>query len=466
MTESGSRTATERIAEFAASAGFEAIPEKARAVAKNALLDWLGVTIAGSREPVSTLITEHARKAGARAEARAICQGFQTTAELAALVNGTAGHAIDFDDTFPDAVHYNIHPSVCLFPAVLALAEKHKLPGHRVLTAYVAGLEVIYRIGAAIGESSSKNGWHPTPVIGTMGAAAACVNALGLDQDRARHTLGIAASLSGGLYKNFGSMTKPLHAGNAARNGVVSAELAASGFTGNPDIFGDGFSFGRMFGDKEISELLDTEKDLGNAWKTASTGLVFKPYPSCRSTHASIDAALFLRDKHHIRTEQVSGIACEISPMHTRLARFHRPETGYQGKFSIPYCIATALRNGRVSLEDFSDEKVKAAGAQDLLKKVSFLHPEGQPASAMDLKAEITITLKTGGRYSHTVSLPKGEPENPLTDEELTRKFEICSGLVLNRNRVGQILDAVLHLEEAADLTRLFAVLAGSETEP
>jgi 2-methylcitrate dehydratase PrpD len=459
---SGSLTVTETVAEFVASVNYHDIPELAITLAKKALLDWLGVAIAGSREPGTKLIAEYARKAETCHQASAICQGFKTTAELAALVNGTASHAIDFDDTFPDIVHYNIHPSVCLFPAVLALAEKHRLSGQQVLKAYIIGLEVIYLIGSAIGEISSKNGWHPTPVIGTMGAAAASASVINLSRVQTQPALGIAASLSGGFLKNFGSMTKPLHAGNAARNGVIAAELAASGFTANGHIFDEENNFSRMFGYKLINGLMDAENDLGKIWKTASIGLVFKPYPSCRSTHSSIDATLYLRNQHNIKADQVAGITCRISPMHTRMASFHKPETGYQGKFSIPYCIATALINGKISLDDFTDEKVKALEANKLLSKVAFQYPEGEPVLTMDLKAEITITLKNGDSYSHQIDLPRGEPENPLSEEELIRKFQSCAGLKLNQANIQKMLYIVQHLEEAPDLSRFFEILDGA----
>jgi len=452
-------TATEKVAEFAASLTYDDIPEGAITVAKNALLDWLGVSIAGSREEGVRIISEYARRAGARNEASAICQGFMTTAELAALVNGTIGHAIDFDDTFPSVVRYNIHPSAAVFPAVLAVAEKHGLSGQKVLAGYVAGMEVMYRVGAAISEFIPKSGWHPTPVIGTMGAVAACASVLGLSPAQARNALGIAASFAGGLMKNFGSMTKPMHAGNAARNGVVAAELAADGFTANSSIFDDGFSFGHMFGGNQTGGLKGEENDLGEDWRLVSVGIGFKPYPSCRSTHSSIGATLHLVNKFNISADQVAGITCKTSPIHTQMARFHRPETGYQGKFSIPYCVATALRNGMVYLKDFTDDRVKDAGAQELLSKVKFLYPEKPYTSGMDLTAEITVRLHNGKQYSHRVTFPGGEPENPMTDQELVAKFENCSSLMLEQKDVCGILDIIRHVEEAGDLTRLFVML-------
>ncbi|UCE98311.1 MAG: MmgE/PrpD family protein, partial [Dehalococcoidia bacterium] len=349
----------------------------------------------------------------------------------------------------------------CIFPAVLSLAEKNMLSGRKVLVAYIAGMEVIYRVGSSISEYIPRSGWHPTPIIGTIGAVAACANILGLNSAQAQNALGIAASLATGLLKNFGSMTKPMHAGNAARNGVVAAELAASGFTGNNDIFDGEFSFSQMFGSRTAAGLMGAENDLNREWRICTEGLAFKPYPSCRSTHSSIDAALWLRNKWDISTDQVADITCKISPLHTQLARFHKPETGYQGKFSIPYCVATVLCNGSISLEDFTNEKVNNADMQELLSKLSFLYPDVDKGT-MDLTAEITITLNSGMKYSHRVSLPKGEPANPMTDEELDVKFLSCSSLILDNNNAQKILNLTRHLEEVKDLIQFFNMLIRS----
>jgi 2-methylcitrate dehydratase PrpD len=374
-------------------------------------------------------------------------------------VNGNMGHALDFDDTFPIAVHYNMHPSAAVIPAVLSLAEKNGLSGRKALAAYVVGMEVTYRVGAAMSAFIPQSGWHPTPVIGTLGAAAACANLLDLGPMQVRNALGIAASLAGGLLKNFGSMTKPLHAGNAVRNGVIAAELASLGFTANGAVFDGWNGFAQMFGDKKISGLMGAETDLGRQWKLVSIGLGFKPYPSCRSTHTSIDATMHLRNEFHITAGQVAEIICKISPIHTQMARFHKPESGYQGKFSIPYCVATALSKGTVCLADFTDDKVKASEAQKLLSRVRFLHPDEADQKGMDLAAEITIRLTDGSQYSYRVSLPKGEPENPMTDEELTAKFEACSRLILDKKDANKILNIIRNLEEEKDLTGLFKVL-------
>jgi 2-methylcitrate dehydratase PrpD len=453
------KTATEKLAEFIASTTFDKLPASAVALAKNALIDWLGVSIAGSKEPGARILADYIRKAEARKDSSVIGLGFKTTAEFAAFANGNTGHSIDFDDTNPDTAHYNMHPSTVVMPAALAVAEKYHKTGRQMLTGYVVGMETIYRVGGAIGAANSKAGWHPTPIIGSIGTAAACANLLGLNPLQTRYALGIAASLAGGLRYNFGSMTKPMHAGNAARNGVLAVELAAAGFTSNPDILDGNDSFCRMFGEgKPLEGLLGQEIGLGEEWKFVSLGIGFKYYPSCRSTHTSIDATRYIRNKYNVKPDQVAEITCKINPHHLNMAKFLKPEIGYQGKFSIPYCIVTALRNGNVILSDFADDKVKDSSTQALISKVKFI-PSVPKEGVVELGARITVRLNDGKEYSHEVTSPTGEPQNPVSDEELADKFKVCSSLVLNKKDSGRILEIVRAFETVEDLTPLLDII-------
>ncbi len=458
------RTGTRKIAEFATETIYGNIPQEAIKAAKNAFLDWIGVTIAGSREPGVNIISEYARSFGARSQVSVICKGFKTVPEIAALVNGTMGHALDYDDIFPGSVHYNIHPSTSVFPAVLALVEKQKLAGRELLAAYIVGMEIHYRLGSTFGQLVPNSGWHSTPVMGTMAAAAASINLLRLSLTKAENAFGIAASKAGGMMRNIGTMTKPMHAGIGARNGVFAATMASNGFTGDSNIFDQDWGFCYMFSGKQVNGLMGTEKDLGKKWNIASVGLGFKPYPSCRSTHSSIDATLHLRNEYNITPDKLGNIieiTCKISPIHTRFCKFFTPKTGYEGKFSINYCVATALRYGKISLEDFTDNKVNDPETQALLSKVKFLHPDNWGQGAVDLTSEITINFKNEPPLSYKVTLPKGEPENPMTDKDLAIKFADCSRTALRKKDSLKVQDLILHLEEIDDLTDLFEILKG-----
>ncbi len=340
------------------------------------------------------------RRMKAVGEAGVICKAFQTSADLAAWVNGTASHALDYDDTFANEAGFNFHPTVTLLSAVLALGEKMKASGREILAAYIVGIETETRIGAAIGRITSETGWHPTPVVGTIGAAAASANMLRLNAEQSLMALGIASSLAGGLLQNFGTMTKPLHAGNSARNGVVAALLAQNGFTGNESIMEGNLGFCSMFTAGKVNGLENKEEDLGKTWRIVTPGMSTKPYPCCRSTHSSIDASLHLRNVQGVDPGKIVKIVCKTSPTHTRLARFHKPKSAYEGKFSIPYCIAAALLRGKVLLEDFTEERVAAPEAQALLSKVEFQYPQEYKDNPMALKAEVVVSLANGAEFS------------------------------------------------------------------
>lgn len=451
---------TERMAEFIAGTEYGDIPGGVVEVAKEGFIDYLGVALAGSGEPASKMLAEYVKELNASSEATVFCKGFKTAASLAAWVNGTMAHALDYDDCFANVVRYNLHPSVPILAAVLALGEKYKASGRDILAAYIVGLEIEYRLGAAIGQSVSGMGWHPTPVLGTIAAAAASTRILKLNTGQTRMALGIAASLAGGLMRNIGTNTKAMHAGNAARNGVEAALLAEIGFTSNQEIFDGDFSFCNLFSGGKINDPGDTDADLGDVWDTMSLGLAFKLYPSCRSTNSSVDAILYLREKFGINADQVAQIICKTSPVNTGIAKFHEPKTGYEGKFSMTYCIARALLDGKLTLGDFVDERVEDSKARELMSRVTFVHTEGGGAGVVDLGAEITLKLKDGKEYSHGVALPKGEPENPMTDEGIYNKFRDCAGLVLPPDEVERVLEFGQHLDELADVTKLMAMVS------
>ena len=451
--------ATEKVSNFIAETNYKHLPQKAIHIAKRAILDWIGVTIAGSNEPGPKILAEHIRRMGASAEAGVVCGGFQTSADLSAWVNGTASHALDYDDTFPNVVGYNFHPTVPILPAVLAVGEKLEASGSDVLTAYIVGIEVEARIGAAIGPSNFRVGWHPTPVLGTMGAVAASANILKLNAGQARMALGIASSLTGGLLQNFGTMTKPLHAGNSARNGVVAALLAHSGFTANENIIEGDFGFCSIFSGGNVKGIESNEQDLGETWHIISPGMSLKPYPCCRSTHSSIDASLYLKNVMGVDADQIVKIICKTGPDHPKLARFHRPKNAYEGKFSIPYCIATALQRGKISLEDFTDEKVTDPKTQALLSKVDFEYPDEYVKDTTNLTQEVVVKLSNGAEYSRKVEVPKGDPESPLTDEELTAKFIDCTRLALSQTKIEKALEMVAHLESLKKISQFMNLI-------
>jgi 2-methylcitrate dehydratase PrpD len=451
--------ATERLARFIAETNYGNIPGEAVRIAKRAILDWVGVTLGGFNEPSARIVSEQVKRMKAVGESGVICKAFQTSADLAAWVNGTASHALDYDDTFANEAGFNFHPTVTLLSAVLALGEKVKASGREILAAYIVGIEAETRIGAAMGRINSETGWHPTPVVGTIGAVAASANILRLNVDQTLMALGTACSLAGGLLQNFGTMTKPLHAGNSARNGVVAALLAQNGFTGNESIMEGNLGFCSMFSAGKVSGMEDKEEGLGKTWRIVTPGMSTKPYPCCRSTHSSIDASLHLRNVQGVDAGEIVKILCKTSPQHTRLARFHKPKSAYEGKFSIPYCIAAALLRGKILLEDFTEEKVADREAQALLSKVEFQYPQEYKENPMALTGEVAVTLANGAEYSRKIDVPKGDASNPMTDEELSEKFQDCAQLVLHQAEIEKVLGILQSLESLTDIAELMNVI-------
>lgn len=446
---------TEEVARFVAETGYEHIPEEAIRIAKNAILDWTGVAIAGSNELASRIVCEQVRRMQAVGEAGVICKAFQTSADLAAWANGTAGHSLDYDDTFANEAGFNFHPTAAILSAVLALGEKIKASGREVLASYIVGIEVEYRIGAAIGPCASDTGWHSTPVVGTMGAVAASSRILRFNGEQARMALGIASSLAGGLLHNFGTMTKPLHAGNSARNGVVAALFAQNGFTANGSVLEGHLGFCSMFSAGRVKALENHAEDFGENWRIISPGMSFKPYPCCRSTHSSIDASLYLRNVEGVDASQVVKIICKTSPHHTELAKFHKPKSAYEGKFSIPYCIATALLTGKVVLEDFTEKKVMDPEAQALLSKVEIQYPQEYKDNPMALTGEVAVTIASGAEYSRKIEGPKGDIPNLMTDEELSAKFQDCTYRFLAQTEIERVLEIIHNLESLENISEL-----------
>lgn len=379
---------------------------------------------------------------------------------MAALTNGVSGHALDYDDNIPVSEGYNCHPTVTLLPPVLALAEQYQSPCKDVLTAYVVGYEVESRIGSIIGKYNREMGWHSISTLGSMAAGAASSNILKLNVRETQAALGIAASLAGGLLENLGTMTKPLHAGNAARNGAMAAILAQSGFTANSNILEGHRGFCSVFSGRDMSNLTQLERGLGYSWSIVSPGVGFKPYPCCRATHSAIDAMLQIRNKYELNPEEVTEVTCKIDPTTAQFLQYHQPQTSLEAKFSLEYCLVIALLDGKVSLEQFNQERVLDPKVQDLVSKVKYIHPAGWPTGRERLTQEVTVKLGGNNEYSYKVSTPRGEPQNPMSGEELLEKFRDCAHVVLNSADTERVIELLLNLESLNNIAELMKIVS------
>jgi len=265
---------------------------------------------------------------------------------------------------------------------------------------------------------------------------------------------GIAASLANGLMRNTGTMTKPMHAGNAARHGVVSALLAHRGFTATPNVTEGEFGYCHLFSSGKIFGMVDRDQDLGEIWNILTIGLAFKPYPSCRDTHGCIDAALYLRKKYDLTADQIASVICHVSWKQAQILRFSNPKNGSEAKFSMQYCMSTALLKGQLTLEDFRDEMVLDPKVQDLLAKIRLVHSRERLQGA-DSAQEVIVKLKDGRECSHHVKEPKGDPKNPMTDDELFEKFRDCAKRRLKTEKIEKIIESIMEIDKLANIKEL-----------
>ncbi len=452
---------TERIVKFIEQMSYERLPVAAIDISKRSILDYFGVALAGSGEDAGRIISEFTGNTG-KPEAGVIGGGFKTSADQAAWVNGTKAHALDYDDYFTPDGSTPYHPTVAILPAVLAVGEEFHLSGKDVLLSYITGFEVEARIAVACAEQQYELGWHTTSTLGSVGAAAAVAKMLKLDAEQIRVALGIASSLSGGLRKNFGTMTKPLHAGNAARNGVVAAALAQRGFTADRNILDSPLSFCEVLGGEAGQEAAKVNQQGRKEFYILSPGIALKPYPSCAYSHWAIDAALDLRREAAIAPDNIVGVECRTSSGLPGLLIHSHPETALEGKFSLEYCVAIALIDGEVSLKQFTDEKVNASAVQELMKRIKYVHPPEMGTGLVDLRGELVVKLRDGKICSRKIDVAKGNPGNPLSSNELTNKYRDCVRLSLSPEDTDKSLELILNLElikDIAELVNIFTYL-------
>ena len=441
-------TAAQVLAEFVVSA---VVPDRALAPARAAFLDTIGVALAGAVEPGSRIVQQLAAS-----EAAGKCSiwgtPLRTSATWAALANGTAAHALDFDDMCFVSL---AHPSGPLVAAALAVGEQMGASGRTLLEAYVTGFEVEAVLGRTMNPRHYQQGWHCTSTLGTVGAAAAAARILKLNAAATTHCLAIAASEASGLKENFGTMTKPLHVGLAARNGVLAALLAQQGFTASARAL-DGPQGFLIAMASEKPDWQTVSKDLGKRWEILETGITVKLYPSCAATHPTLDTALDLRREHNLTPEQVESVEIQVDSVTPPLLIYDRPQSGLEGKFSMPYCVAAALVHGEVGLGTFNTLQTQDGRIQALLPRIRMVvNPDlGKDAPALT-QAIVKLRLRDGRCLVRHANGARGYPAHPASSEELDRKFLSCGLLCLPQDRLQAALQCLHELDRASDVQLL-----------
>ena len=452
---------TERLARFVVETGVKDLPQDALKIAQMGITDFVGVTFPGSLEPHGKIMKDYATRIGGAKEGSVISGNMMVPLSLAAMVNGTMGHALDYDDMGGFG-----HPSVALAPVVLSVGEQLKASGADILAAYVIGFELACCLSDPLMMSHYAQGWHSTDNFGCLGAAAAAAWLLKLDLHQVRMALGISASLAGGLRQNFGTMTKPLHAGVAAANGIQAALLAQSGFTADENIIEAPFGFARVFGNNEEIDWEEVSKNLGKTFSITSPsfiGIAIKPYPACGLTHCGIDAAIFIMSEFGLNSEDIAEVELGINPFVSQVLIHHRPKTGLEGKFSLEYTVARALFSGEVKLKHLTDEGVNEPSIKNLIERMKWVEKYPMPAMGQRLDAlgpeSVTVKMKNGKEYFHEVTTSKGLPGNPLTPDEFKGKYMDCASTVLSVEDAKKSLNLLSNFPELPNIIELMQII-------
>jgi 2-methylcitrate dehydratase PrpD len=435
-------------------------PSDARIAAGRAFVDTIGVALAGASEQPARIVQRVIAEQGGGGQCRVLATTLTASAADAALANGTAAHALDYDDMCFLSL---AHPSAPLVAAALAAGDLAAACGRALLDAYVVGFEIEVRLGRVMNPRHYQRGWHCTSTLGTIGAAAAASRLLGLDATRTAHALSIAASEASGLKENFGTDVKPLHAGLAARNGVHAALLAKNGMKGSERAI-DGPQGFLTAMDSANPTLDAAAADLGRRWEIVDSGITVKLYPSCAGTHPALDAVLDLRRGEKFAPEDVERIDIDVDAIVPTILIHDRPATGLEAKFSMPFCVAAAVAFGGVGIDAFEAAQLRDPRVAALMPRVAMRVDPALPGAAPALtQARVTVTLKNGRTLRKGANGARGYPSQPASDEELGQKFLTCARRTLPYDAAIRALEVVRRLESVEDVRTITEALTNAD---
>jgi 2-methylcitrate dehydratase PrpD len=457
---------TQDVARFLVNTNWADIPADVIELGKKSILDGLGLALAGSVAETGKLSRAHVESLGlGRGAATVIGTSLKAPERFAAFINGIGIHADDYDDTqlavAPDRVYGLLtHPTATALPAALAVAEARGISGRDTMLAYHLGVEVECKVAEAISPRHYDEGFHSTATCGTFGAAAAAARLRGLDLARTARALSLGASQAAGLRENFGTMTKPFHAGRAAESGVVAADLAALGWTASENILEAPRGFFRAAGGGfDPAAIAGT---LGRPWTFHSPGVSIKPHPSGSLTHPGMTEMLRLIREHRVRAQDVEKVEVGTNRNMPNALIHHRPKDHLQAKFSMEFCMAALLLYGKAGLNEFTDEVVQRPEVQNLIQRVHFgVHPEAEKAGYNKMTTILSIRLKDGRTIQSRADFGKGSPAIPMTYDEVAGKFHECATYAKwPAAKAKAIVDMVRKLESVPDVRALAALCA------
>lgn len=445
------------IAGFASRLTARDIPARARKLATDAITDCVACSLAGCRTELAGYLLNVLVTTPGERQTGASLLGTQRRASMydAALYNGAIAHALDYDDISHPAYS---HPSAVLVPAIFAVAEGNGATGAEIVTAFVIGLETFGRLGRALNVQHYKNGWHATSTFGSLAAAVAAARILRLSERQMRMALGIAASAASGLRANFGTMTKPLHAGYAARNGVLAALLAREGVTAADDVLLHTFGFANAFnhGQGIAADALRPQETTLEI--LTDYGIALKAFPSCAATHTAVEAALILRSKLSDRLEDISSVRVGVSEFALEPLIYVKPATPLEAKFSMHYCVAAALVRGMLNLSSFNEEGISNPAINELISRIS-MEVDERVRDDREFASVVTIETRNGQRVEQMVGVALGKTARWPSTPQLKEKFTDCcrySGCSIDPS---QAFGALQNMENANSVDGILRLL-------
>ncbi len=460
--------ATRAVVDFVTAARLASFPPEAITQARRCLIDGFAVMLAGSTATGSAIVRRYVRSISKEGGGASVLgpERIAASAQHAALANGAAGHALDFDDTqlstTPDRTYGLLtHPTVPALASALAVAEERQASGAAFLEAFLTGFEVECKIAEAIDPDHYRRGFHSTATAGTFAGAAGTARLLGLDAGRTAHAIGIAASLAAGLRVNFGSMTKPLHAGRAAENGITAAVLASNGFTAGEDgLDGTWGYFQVMGGGAELHRLIGA---LGHPHAIVSPGVSVKPYPCGSLSHPSMDAMLKLVTDHGVQAGQIKAVRLKAGSNILEPLRYKTAKTELEAKFCVPFLLGVIALRRKAGIQEFTDAFVSSAPIQEMMAKVSTEFDPQIEAQGFDIIRSVVEVDLVDGR---TLVQPsderyRGSPAWPFTMAELRDRFADCASPLLSNDRIQRALDQIESVEKLKDIRELTRTLNG-----
>src|SRR6266545_2066046 len=440
--------ATDAVIDFIASTSFSDIPSDALTIGRRCIADGIAVILAGSTTQASDILRAQVREDASRAESSILGRdSFQARAASAALVNATSGHAHDYDDTQLSTAADRIfglltHPTIPPLTASLAVGERLGVSGRAMMEAFLIGFDVECKIADAIYPTHYKQGFHTSGTVGAFGAMAATAKLLKLDRTALAHAVGITASMSAGIRVSFGTMTKPLHVGRAAFNGVTAAELAAKGFTAGADA-------------------------LGNPWTIVSPGISIKPYPCGCLGHPTMDAMLTLVTEHDVKPDQIRRIRLRAGSNILNPLRYKIANTELEAKFCPAFMLSAVALRRRAGVNEFSDEFVKSAPVQAMMRRVeTVFDQEIENQGFVRMLSIVEVELEDGRVLTQESGPYRGGPERPFTREELREKFMECGSLVLPTQRLDAIFERIEAFEQIGRVGEFTSLLTAPALAP